>query len=67
MAINSNKPITSVAEWKATFLPNSVAEVAEDETPNLMWMARAAAMEAVHEVSGKPAQRRQQAARTTRR
>lgn len=66
MTIN-NKPITSVAEWKATFLPNSVSEVAEDETPNLMWMAHVAAMRAVDEVSGKPARRRQQASRAAKR
>jgi len=53
MSSAHNKSITTVAEWRATFLPNGVTQKASSDVPNLMLLAHAAARRAVDEVRGK--------------
>ncbi|WP_175908407.1 hypothetical protein [Burkholderia sp. BCC1640] len=56
-----NKAVTSVAEWKATFLPNAVTEDPNSDTPNLTVLAHAAAIRAIDQVKKKPQAKRRAA------
>lgn len=58
----SNKAVTSVAEWKATFLPNAVTEDPNNGVPSLTVLAHAAAIRAVEHVKKKPQGKRRAAA-----
>lgn len=57
----SNKAVTSVAEWKATFLPNAVTEDPNNGVPSLTMLAHAAALRAIEEVKKKPQAKRRAA------
>lgn len=62
----SNKAVTSVAEWKATFLPNAVMKDPNNGVPNLTILAHAAAIRAIEEVKKKPQAKRRSAPPTTK-
>ncbi|MDR8025600.1 hypothetical protein KPA93_20350 [Burkholderia cenocepacia] len=57
----SNKAVTSVAEWKATFLPNAVTEDPNSDVPSLTVLAHAAAIRAIDQVKKKPQSKRRSA------
>ncbi|MFZ3300498.1 hypothetical protein HZT44_15245 [Ralstonia pickettii] len=56
----SNKAVTTVAEWKAMFLPKAVTEDAASAAPSLTVLAQAAAIRAIDQVRKQPQSKRRQ-------